>query len=156
MLSDTYRKTTPHPFLVANAMKRASYVSLQSALAHYGLIPEYVPSVTSVTTGRPETVSTSIGNFIFKHIKIDMFHGYKTIEIGDGQSVFVASPAKALLDLFYLTPGAENVSYQKELRLQNLDILDLGQLTLLARESKSQKLVRAIKNITLLVREQRA
>ena len=45
MLSDTYRKKTPHPFLVANMMKRASYVSLQSALAYYDLIPEYVPNV---------------------------------------------------------------------------------------------------------------
>ena len=45
MLSDTYRKKTPHPFLVANMIKRASYVSLQSALAYYDLIPEYVPNV---------------------------------------------------------------------------------------------------------------
>jgi predicted transcriptional regulator of viral defense system len=156
MLSDTYRKKTPHPFLVANTMKRASYISLQSALAHYGLIPEYVPSVTSVTTGRPETVSSSIGNYIFKHIKIALFYSYKKIELGEGQSAFVASPEKALLDLLYLTPGSNNLSYQKELRLQNLETLDLVQLTHLAQESKSQKLVRAIKNVMLLVQEQQA
>jgi predicted transcriptional regulator of viral defense system len=156
MLSDTYRKKTPHPFLVANTMKRASYISLQSALAHYGLIPEYVPSVTSVTTGRPETVSSSIGNYIFKHIKIALFYSYKKIEFGEGQSAFVASPEKALLDLLYLTPGSNNLSYQKELRLQNLETLDLVQLTHLAQESKSQKLVRAIKNVMLLVQEQQA
>ena len=65
-------------------MKRASYVSLQSALAYYGLIPEYVPYVTSVTTGRPETISSSIGNYIFKHIKTAWFHSYKKIELGAG------------------------------------------------------------------------
>lgn len=134
-------------------MKRASYVSLQSALAYYGLIPEYVPYVTSVTTGRPETISSSIGNYIFKHIKTAWFHSYKKIELGEGQSSFVASPEKALLDLLYLTPGSDDLNYQKELRLQNLETLDFVQLTHLAQESKSQKLLRAIKNIMLLVQE---
>jgi len=154
MLSDTYRKKTPHPFLVANMMKRASYVSLQSALSHYGLIPEYVPYVTSVTTGRPETISSPIGNYIFKHIKTALFHSYKYIELGDGQSAFIASPEKALLDLFYLTPVSDDIHYQNELRLQNLEALDIVQLSHLAQESKSQKLLRAIKNIVLLVKEQ--
>ena len=154
MLSDTYRKKTPHPFLVANMMKRASYVSLQSALAYYDLIPEYVPYVTSVTTGRPETISSSIGNYIFKHVKTTWFHGYKKIESGEGQSAFVASPEKALLDLLYLTPGSDDLNYQNELRLQNIEVLDLVRLNHLAKESKSPKLIRAIKNIVLLVHEQ--
>lgn len=153
-LTDTYRKKTPHPFLVANMMKRASYVSLQSALAYYGLIPEYVPSVTSVTTGRPETTSTSIGNYIFKHIKTAWFHSYKNIELGERQSVFVASPEKALLDLLYLTPGSDDLNYQNELRLQNVEALDLVRLTHLAQESKSHKLLRATKKIVLFVQEQ--
>jgi predicted transcriptional regulator of viral defense system len=150
MLSDTFRKKTAHPFLIANMMKRASYVSLQSALAHYGLIPEYVPYVTSVTTGRPETISSSIGNYIFKHIKTSLFHNYKNIELGEAQSAFIASPEKALLDLVYLTPISDDILYQKELRLQNIETLDITQLTHLAQESKSQKLLRAVKNIALL------
>jgi len=153
-LTDTYRKKTPHPFLVANMIKRASYVSLQSALAYYGLIPEYVPSVTSVTTGRPETTSTSIGNYIFKHIKTAWFHSYKNIELSERQSVFVASPEKALLDLLYLTPGSDDLNYQNELRLQNVEALDLVRLTHLAQESKSHKLLRATKKIVLFVQEQ--
>jgi len=48
-----YYKVKPHPFVVANRMVRGSYVSCQSALAHYGLIPEHVPVVTSITTARP-------------------------------------------------------------------------------------------------------
>jgi len=154
MLSDTYRKKTPHPFLVANMVKRASYVSLQSALSHYGLIPEYVPYVTNVTTGRPETIFSSIGNFIFKHIKTALFHSYKYIELGEGQSAFIASPEKSLLDLLYLTPVSDSIHYQNELRLQNLEALDIVKLFHLAQESKSQKLLRAVKNIVLQVNEQ--
>ena len=53
-LAPPYRRTRPHPFLVANRLVRGSYVSLQSALAHHGVIPEHVPVTTSVTTGRPQ------------------------------------------------------------------------------------------------------
>ncbi|MGQ9767067.1 MAG: type IV toxin-antitoxin system AbiEi family antitoxin domain-containing protein, partial [Anaerolineae bacterium] len=51
-LAPPFQKVKPHPFVVANRMARGSYVSLQAALAHYGLIPEAVPAVTSVTTAR--------------------------------------------------------------------------------------------------------
>jgi predicted transcriptional regulator of viral defense system len=49
-LAPPFQRVKPHPFLVANRLVRASYVSLQSALAHHGLIPEVVPVTTSVTT----------------------------------------------------------------------------------------------------------
>ena len=56
MLGKPIGRVSAHPFVVANALKKASYVSLQSALSHYGMIPEYVPVTTSVTTRRPEEV----------------------------------------------------------------------------------------------------
>ena len=67
-LSERYRKNDPHPFTAANLMQSASYVSLQSALEYHGLIPEYVPAVTSVTTGRPEQLDNPLGSFIYRHI----------------------------------------------------------------------------------------
>ncbi|MFH1034333.1 MAG: hypothetical protein V1806_07490 [Pseudomonadota bacterium] len=60
-LAEPYRKVTPEPFPIANRPNEPSYVSLQSALAHHGLIPEWVPAVTSVTTARPEEVLTPLG-----------------------------------------------------------------------------------------------
>jgi predicted transcriptional regulator of viral defense system len=72
-LAEPYRKVSPHPFLIANRLKKASYVSLQSALAHYGMIPEHVPVVTSITTGRPEHLQTDMGGFIYRHIKKNHF-----------------------------------------------------------------------------------
>lgn len=53
-LQKPYCASPPHPFLTANFLRRASYVSLQSALSHYGMIPEHVPVVTSITGGRSE------------------------------------------------------------------------------------------------------
>jgi predicted transcriptional regulator of viral defense system len=143
-LAEPYRKVTPHPFAVANAMKRASYVSLQSALAHFGMIPEHVPTVTSVTTQRPERVETPLGQFIFRHIKKSWFHGYSQVDLGSGQKAFFAGPEKALLDLVYLTPGADDSDFLAELRLQNLEKLDCRVLLELAQTSGSPKLQRTV------------
>jgi len=153
VLSERHQKTRPHPFFVANRLKRASYVSLQSALEYHGLIPEYVPSVTSITTGRPEELVTPLGSFIFKHIKRVLFSGYQHIDLGEGQSAFIATPEKALLDLLYLTPGSDNPGYLRELRLQNSETLNTGLLIELADRCGSRKLMRATRRIEALVTE---
>lgn len=152
-LSEHYQKTPPHPFLVANRLKRASYVSLQSALEYHGLIPEYVPSVISITTGRPEILSNPLGTYIYRHVKKGLFFGYQIIDLGDQQSAFVALQEKALLDLLYLTPDSDNPDYLRELRLQNIDKLNLRLLSELAAQSKSPKLLRITRRIAALLKD---
>ncbi len=150
-LSRQYRKTDPHPFHIANRIKRGSYVSLQSALEHYGLIPEYVPSVISVTTGRPQKFDTPLGHYIFRHIKRDLFSDYSLEEAGRGQTAFIAKPEKALIDLLYLTPGSDDAAFIRELRLQNLDHLDFRELQKIVRRSGSPKLIRSARLIEELL-----
>jgi predicted transcriptional regulator of viral defense system len=153
-LAEPYRRLTPHPFVVANAMRKASYVSLQSALGYFGMIPEHVPTVTSVTTQRPARVETPLGRFLFRHIKTSWFSGYKQVDLGSGQKAFIASPEKALLDLVYLTPGADSHDFLAELRLQNLERLDRDALVHLAQRTRSLKLRRATKLLASLVDEE--
>jgi predicted transcriptional regulator of viral defense system len=76
MLKPPYAKVSAHPFVIANVLQRASYVSLQSALSHYGMIPEYLPLTTSVGTGRPEELGTDAGRFLFRHISKKRFIGF--------------------------------------------------------------------------------
>lgn len=154
LLADPYRKCIAHPFLLANRIKDASYISLQSALAHYGLIPEYVPVVTSVTTGRPEKLSTAAGTFVFKHIKKSFFSGYVCVELANHQSAFIASPEKALLDLIYLTPGADDEAYLFGLRIQHSERLDMERLAAMAVASGSTKLIRAVERLSGLLKKE--
>ncbi len=154
MLASPYRKKEPHPFLLANRMKAASYVSLQSALAHYGLIPEYVPVVTSVTTGRPEAMTVPVGTFSFKHVKKSFFSGYISLGLADDESAFIAVPEKALLDLVYLTPGGDRFEYLNGLRLQNLDQLNLERLCSYAEATGSTKLGRAVEGVVSLAEKE--
>ncbi len=155
LLAPPYRKIEPHPFLLANAMKAASYVSLQSALAYYGMIPEYTPVTTSVTTGRPENIGTASGTFYFSHIKKSWFSGYRQVEVMPGQSAFLANPEKCLLDLVYLTPGGDKMGYLRGLRLQNLDQINLVELSRIAEASGRPKLIRAAEHIERLTAEER-
>ncbi len=155
-LRPPYRKVRPHPFLVANRMQRGSYVSLQSALAHHGLIPEHVPVTTSVGSGGTRRWQNPIGSFTFQHLAPAMVNGYRHIEVGGGQWAFVARPEKALLDLVYLVPGADCPDYLRELRLQNLESLDLDALARLAETSAKPKLHRAARRLAELAEAEMA
>ena len=143
-LAPPFQKIKPHPFLIANRLLSASYVSLQSALAYYGMIPEHVPVTTSVTTGRPVEWRTPLGIFDFRHIQLDFFEGFKWVDLGEKQRAFIASPEKALLDLVYLEAGGDTQDYLSELRLSNLKRLDWAYLEHLARNIDKPKLLRAV------------
>lgn len=146
-LAPPYRKVTPHPFVVANRLVRGSYVSLQSALAHAGLIPEHVPMTTSVTAGRPGRWVTPLGTYDFRRVQREMLTGFRPAALSGGQRALVATPEKALLDLVYLEPGADSPEYLAELRLQHLDRIDLGELERLATAFGRPKLRRAAERI---------
>ncbi len=154
-IAPPYQKVAPHPFLVANRMVRGSYVSCQTALAYYGLIPEYVAITISVTTQRPGNWTTPVGHYQFRHIKSALFTGYQRIEVIQGQWVYIARPEKALLDLAYLYPGADDPAYLQELRLQNLDNIDVDKLWKLAENSCSPKLQRVGKYIAQMAQQEK-
>jgi len=138
-----WRKVEPHPFLIANRQHPGSYVSLQSALAWHGAIPEQVQIVTSVGPGRPETTNTPLGTYKLQHLTDALCFGFARIEVAPRQNAFVASPEKALLDLVHLTPGGDSSGFLRELRLQNLSAFQHTVLKEMARRSGKPKLMRA-------------
>jgi len=154
-IAKPYRQAEPHPFLVANTLRRNSYVSLQSVLAFHGLIPEYVPVCTSVTTSRSEKLETELGTYVYRRIGSRYFFGFGRQEVAPNQHSFVAMPEKALLDLVYLTPGGETPEYLQELRLQHVDALDDETLEKLADRMGKPKLRSAVKVIRRLVEDWR-
>ena len=152
-LAQHYRKVKAESFYIANVLKPHSYVSLQSALAWYGLIPEFVPVVTSVSTARPQSIETALGRFEYRHISKGYFWGYQQLELPDKQTAFVARPEKALLDLVYLTPGGDKREFLEELRLQNLETVNKEVLKKFVKKTKKPKLSRALENIESIIRK---
>jgi len=154
-LAAPYQKTVPHPFLTANRLQPNSYISLQSALHWYGMIMEYTPATTCVTTGRPAQFSTTLGVFMFQHIQLKYFFGYHPVQLGSGQSAFVALPEKALLDLIYLQPQGDDPNYLRELRLQNLPQLNPTLMSEMVSRMQKPKLMRAVNFLFRLIEEEK-
>lgn len=144
-----YRRREPHSFEIANVLVRPSYVSLESALAFHGLIPEAVFSVTSVTTARPAVFETPLGRFDYRHISPSLLWGYAEERLGSGirSAALVAAPEKALLDLVYLRPGGDAAAFLRQLRLDRLDSVDMERLRSFARRTGKPKLMRAAERI---------
>lgn len=149
-IAPPYQKVKPHPFVIANHLQHASYVSVQSALAFFGLIPETMHTTISVTAGRPERLETPLGVFEFRHVKPELLCGYRMADLRSQQAL-VATPEKAVLDLVYLQPGGETMEYLIELRLQNLEQLNLSTLSTLSERFDTPKMRRAVENIIQLI-----
>ncbi len=98
-------RTLEHAYYVANKIYAPSYISLQSAFAYYGWIPEGVFTITSISTRKTTIFDSPKGRFSYASIKPSLFFGYRIITY-DGYGIKIAEPEKALLDFLYFHPKA--------------------------------------------------
>jgi hypothetical protein len=117
--------TTPEPFLIANHLRGPSYVSLESALSYWGMIPERVYEISSVTIKTSKLYKTPVGRFNFQQLKIPYYSfGIKNIEYSPKQTMLIASPEKALCDKVVLTPKIylRSIKQTREFLIEDLRI----------------------------------
>ena len=101
----------------ANRIYRPSYVSLHTALSFYGIIPESVVQITSVTTLKTASFTNEFGEYSYKSISKDLMFGYNLKPLVDSRTLQIAKPEKALLDLLYIYPFYNTEKDFEELRL---------------------------------------
>jgi predicted transcriptional regulator of viral defense system len=140
ILSDEYAFQPADWNYIATFVHRPSYISLHYALADHGMIPEYVPNVTLVTTKRPKTMKFHKKLLIYQHVKRELFWGYE-VRGEKNFPIYFAEPEKALLDLFYFTSGEISMPFIEEMRFQNMDILSQERLIKYAKKFGSQKII---------------
>lgn len=118
--------------VLANMIYGPSYVSGEYALSLYGLIPEAVQEVTSMTTGRKKYFDTPVRPFSYHHLPITKYRvGLDRINISEGVSALIATPEKALADT--VLKRAEKADNIEELRAilrddYRIDSLQLSRL----------------------------
>lgn len=110
--------------LVANKIYVPSYISLEMALSHYNLIPEGVYGITSVTSMKTNVFKTDFGQFMYRHIKPELFFGY-SLEKYNNQVIKIAEPEKAVLDFLYLNPSLKTVDDFSELRVNEHELKEI-------------------------------
>ncbi|MCF7838022.1 MAG: hypothetical protein K9N49_05280 [Candidatus Marinimicrobia bacterium] len=107
---------------VAGRIYRPSYISLHSALSFYGLIPESVVQITSVTSLKTATFKNAFGEYSYQSVREDLMFGYEPRALAGGRSALFATREKALLDLLYLYPFYMTEQALGDLRLDR-DVL---------------------------------
>ena len=108
-------------YKIANVIYRPSYVSLETALARYGFIPEGVFQIVSCTTLKTQTFATPLGDFVYRHVKPKLFIGYRPEPCQDYHCA-IAEPEKTLIDYLYLHPEIQAVEDLITLRWNQLAI----------------------------------
>lgn len=99
--------------LIANQLYAPSYVSMSSALRYYGLIPETVYTIQSMTVKHSRSFDTPVGHFDYSSINREAFHVGVTIIDKQAYTFLMASPEKALCDLVANSPKV-NLRYMKD------------------------------------------
>ena len=94
-----------------------SYISLHTALSFYGIIPEAVVEITSVTTQKTCRYENAFGQFSYQTVRPRLFWGFEPKTMRDGKQYMMATPEKAIIDLLYLYPQYSSVEDMRELRL---------------------------------------
>jgi predicted transcriptional regulator of viral defense system len=125
-----------------------SYISLESAMSFYELIPERVFQVSLVSTSKTKTFINDLTSFNYKHIKPNLFD-YFINQIDEFGAVYkIAYPEKALLDYIYFKVKAnQNINedfFEENLRLQNIEILKISRLKELEELFNMKKISYAI------------
>jgi hypothetical protein len=152
---------SPEPFLIANHLRGPSYVSLESALSYWNMIPERAYEISSVTIKPSKLYKTPVGRFSYKQLKTPYYaYGVKSISYSNKQTVLIASREKALCDKIVLTPkvNLRSIKQTKEFLKEDLRIdseilstLDTGVMTLWIKNApKKSSLKMLIKTLSEL------
>jgi predicted transcriptional regulator of viral defense system len=114
-----YRDKPDMALYFAGRIYNPSYISLHTALSSYGLIPEGVVQITSVTSLKTARFSNEFGNYEYHSVRDDLMFGYEPRPMAGGRVAAYATREKALLDLLYLHPFYNTEDEMANLRLDN-------------------------------------
>ncbi len=151
----------PEKFSIANVLYAPSYVSAESALSFYGLIPERVYSTVSITVKTPRKFTNDLGDFDYIKLPSPYYSfGIKRVELRENQFALMATPEKALMDKVITTSGIllRSEKSAKEYLMENLRIefeqlksLDLSEMKIWSESAPKKEsinyIIKAIENL---------
>lgn len=140
-----YFNVTGFDLYIANCIYTPSYISLHYALNFYGIIPEGISQITSLSSLKTTRFENEFGTFTYQTIRPELMFGYEERKFGKWVIKF-ASLEKAIVDLFYLYPFYNNEFEIEELRFDR-DMLkvDINKLHKYVEEFKNKALEKRIK-----------
>ena len=104
---------------IANKIYKPSYISFETAMSHYRLIPESIYMITSASTKRTSLFETPMARFSYRTIKPALFFGYSLLSSG----IKMAFMEKAILDYFYINPALRTEDDFASLRINREEMM---------------------------------
>jgi predicted transcriptional regulator of viral defense system len=143
-----YKNKPEFSYYFANRIYKPSYISLHTALSFYGIIPEAVVQITSVTSLKTAIFKNDFGEYSYKTLKKEFMFGYDLKQQANNITLNFAKPEKALLDLLYLYPFYNTIQEMNELRLDD-DFLhndfDIDKMKVFTAKFNSKALTKRVK-----------
>ncbi len=140
----------PNKMLLANSIYAPSYVSRESALSYYGLIPEHVYTTTSVTINRSKVFENMLGRFSYDYLPLPYYRLGINLRQEDEISFQIATPEKALSDLIVLSSGIRlRYIYETKEFLENYLRLDMDVFATLKPERFEEYAIVSKKSLAL-------
>ncbi|MEO8231732.1 MAG: hypothetical protein ABI638_05595 [Ignavibacteriota bacterium] len=110
-------------YLISNRIYQPSYISLETALKYYNLIPESVYAVTAVSSKRTYHFKSAVADFLYRKIQPKLIFGYKAVQ-NKNYTIKIAEIEKAVIDYFYLNPQIKTNGHFEELRFNSKEFLE--------------------------------
>ncbi len=148
-LKEEDRQTGLSRYFLANQIYSPSYIGLETALSYYGIIPEAVHTITSVTTKKTQAFKNPFGRFAYHHIKQELYDDYVKQQDEFGCPFLIATAERAVVEFLYfrlrdIKKFDEDI-FETSFRFQNLEAINCDKLFKIAGVFKKTKLDRAIK-----------
>lgn len=140
-------------YRISNSLYKPSYISMESALSFYQLIPEGVYIQKAVSTRKTKSLSTPIGNFHYHAIKPKLYFGYSILHDQE-YPILMAEAEKAILDYLYFTASVKKREDIISLRfnpLQYHEVITQDKLMTYASEYSSNSLDHKLRQLNKIM-----
>lgn len=135
----------PMQFEIANVLYAPSYISLETALSYYRIIPETVYVIRSITTKKSRKYTRFNRTFSYSKIKKNLYFGYKVSLIGD-RKILIAEKEKAFLDYIYFVVAGKK-KLDDRINLSMLDKSKIDSILLHFRKVIRGRKLKAFNNL---------
>ncbi len=152
VVKDPSRRCPTSAHFLATYLVTPAYISLETALSYYQLIPERVEAITCITSKKTQRLNTPLGHFIYRHVTQSAYNFFVAAIDEFDRQFYIATAEKALVDyLYFHTPHIQSLSkdyFAEALRLQNTEILSTENLVKAAESFRQKKI---LKNVEVLI-----
>lgn len=161
IIGPALKSEKPSLYALANHIYGPSYISQEAALSYWGLIPEQVTTVSSMTTGSTKTFRTPVGLFQYIRMRLPYYsYGIKMVKSATNETVLMASPEKAICDIIVVRTGVllrsisqTQLFLEEDLRIEREALRNLDRsamMSWIAEAPKKSSLVMLIKTLDTL------